>query len=622
MHRYARTMKNLTLLAAAITAGAAVTAVAGPAYHFDSTRYLFRAPGLEQAQRIELLAEVEGFLKQPASSLDTPAALSRWLRAYDSLSKRLNRHELYVYLRAEEDTKDHTNAEADDALEAAISKLDSDAQSRLTQVGAGRLHHDLASDASLEAYRYFIDSTVARTAHVTPCAATGTVLAAPVLDSLTASYKSLANHLQPLARSQPETGAAAFAARWNPYLENEGRFASLLIPVVRLYEGEARLQGFASAPAAAYSGDQLTAPEVNGALAAVRKSDGYGRYITVLAAAASRRLHVAPAALHAWDLDQADTYRPARVPFPDALRLILAAERPMGSEYAEQYARLFDPSSGRLEWCRADTCDRAGFSVGYAGVTSGLFYGSYTGDVNSIRAVAHEAGHAVHRELMAESQPLAVYNVGPKLIFESVAIFNGFLTLEHLYQTAHTPAERAYYLNRFLDDATFEVWGSAKETDLEQSMYAAAARGKLHDAADLDALTLQVFRRYMPAPSLDPRMRVYWAHDRLYFTDPNYDVNYLFAGLLALEYVHRFEGDPRGFARRYLAFLRNGFTDTPQALEKKFLGIDLDDPEGLVKDAAGLIGRRADVLARLYSVASGAPPTPHDDARGTRAGSL
>jgi len=116
-------------------------------------------------------------------------------------------------------------------------------------------------------------------------------------------------------------------------------------------------------------------------------------------------------------------------------------------------------------------------------------------------------------------------------------------------------------------------------------------------------------------------MRVYWAHDRLYFTDPNYDVNYLFAGLLALEYMHRFEGDPRGFARRYLAFLRNGFTDTPQALEKKFLGIDLDDPEGLVKDAAELIGRRAGILERLYSAASDAAPAPHDDARGTRAGS-
>ena len=621
-------MKSLILLAAAaaaITPGTpvrAATAGAGSVYHFDTTRYFFQAPAIEQARRIELLAKVDRFVEQPSSSVDTPAALSRWLEVHDSLSKRLNRHELYVYLRAEEDTKDHADAAADDVLEAAIAKLESAAQSMLTQVGARRLHHYLARDASLEGYRYFIDSTLTQTVHVSPCLPAGALLAAPALDSLTASYKALADHLQPPGRRQAETGAAGFAARWKPYLENEDRFASLLVPIVRLYDGEARLQGFEGAPAAAYSRDQLTTSEVNGALAAVRRSDGYERYIAVLSAAASRRLHLAPAALHAWDLDAADTFRPAPMSFPDALRLILASVRPMGAEYAAEFGRLFDPSSGRLEWCRTDTCDRAGFSVGYAGVTSGLFYGSYTGDVNSIRAVAHEAGHAVHRELMAENQPLAAYNVGPKFMFESFAIFNGLLALDHLYQTTHSAAARAYYLNRFLDEATFEVWGSAKETDLEQSMYAAAEGGKLHDAADLDALTLRVSRRYMPEPSLDPRMRAYWAHDRLYFTDPNYDVNYLFAGLLALEYMHRFELDPQGFARRYLAFLRNGFTDTPPALEKRFLGIDLDDPEGLVRDAAELIGRRADILQRLYSAGSDAAPAQHDGAGGTRAGLL
>ncbi|HEX5208970.1 MAG TPA: M3 family metallopeptidase [Steroidobacteraceae bacterium] len=625
-------MKSLILLSAAATALTAVTPVgafaaaagsdAGSGYHFDTKRYLFRAPADEQARRIELLAEVHGFLKQPASSLDTPPALARWLTAYDSLSKRLNRHDLYVYLRSEEDTNDHADAAADDTLQTAIAKLESTARSMLTQIGAGSLHRYLASDTSLGAYRYFIDSNVARTAHETPCAAAGALLTAPVLESLTGSYKSLADHLPPVAASQPSTGAAAFAARWKPYLENEDRFASLLVPILRLHEGEARLQGFEGAPAAAYSRDQLTTSEVNGALAAVRGSDGYERYIAVLVAAASRRLHVVPAALHAWDLDRADTYRPARVPFPDALRLILASEQPMGAAYAGQFARLFDPFSGRLEWCRAETCDRAGFSLGYAGVTSGLFYGSYTGDVNSVRALAHEAGHAVHRQLMAENQPLAVYNEGPKFIFESFAIFNGFLALDHLYRTARSPAARAYYLNRFLDDATFEVWGSARETDLEQSMYAAAERGKLHDAADLDALTLWVFRRYMPRPALDPRMRVYWAHDRLYFTDPNYDVNYLFAGLLALEYMRQFERDPKGFAPRYLALLRNGFSATPQELEKTFLGIDLEAPAALVKDAAQLIGRRADVLERLYAALNDALPAPRHDAPGTRAGSV
>lgn len=45
----------------------------------------------------------------------------------------------------------------------------------------------------------------------------------------------------------------------------------------------------------------------------------------------------------------------------------------------------------------------------------------------------------------------------------------------------------------------------------------------------------------------------------------------------------------------------NGFTDTPQMLERKFLGIDLDDADGLVGNAAAMISQRTAELSRLYS---------------------
>jgi oligoendopeptidase F len=593
-------MKGLMLLAAAATAAPASQ------YHFDSARYLYTAPRVEQARRFGLLAEVDAFAQQPASSLGSPAALARWLTSYDSLIKRLNRHDTYVYLRAEEDTNDHADAAADDALGSAIARMGSAAEHNLAQVGVERLKTYFAADAALAPYRSFVDSMLARAARLSPCATAGAALTRPALESLAGSYETLDNRVAAAAGTQGEAREAGFAARWNPYLRLEERFASLLIPIVGLREGEARLRGFPGAPAAAYFDDQLSPSEVTRTLQAVRESEGYRRYVAVLAAAASRRMHLAPAALHAWDLEQTDAYQPGRVAFPEALRLILAAEGAMGAEYAGQYARLFQPSSGRIEWCRSQACDRTGFSVGYAGLVSGVFYGSYGGDLDSMRAVAHEAGHAVHEELMAEHQPLAIYNTGPKFMSESFAIFNELLFLDHLYRTADGPAARAYYLRRFLDDATFQVWGSAKETALEESIYAAARRGKLHDAADLDALTLRILAAYTPQPAVDPRMRVYWAHDRLYFTDPFYDVNYLFAGLLALEYVRRLADEPTDFPGRYLALLDSGFTDTPRALEKKFLGISLDDPRRLVRDASDLIERRARVLESLYEAAESA----------------
>ena len=586
-------MKTLLFLAAAL--GTA------PGSQLDLTRY-FSTPAAEQAERSTLLAELVAFQKQPASALDSPAALSRWLAQYDSLSKDLNRHDTYVYLRAEEDSDDRADAKADEALGIAATRLDAAVQETLAEVGAEKLHVYLAADPRLAAYGYFVDSSLRKAAHTRPVVQADTLLATPALDSLSASYSELRRKaLATSPASKAATGKDAFDARWKPYLGDEDAFAALLVPIVSLHNGAGRLQGYADGVEAKYAQLSLTPAEVDAMLAAVGGSDADSRYVAVVAAEAARRLHRAPGELHAWDLDAADSYAPAPVPFPDVVPMILSAEQPMGAEYAGEFARLFDPASRRVDWCHTQKCDDTGFSVEIPGIPSGLYYGSYTGDTNSMRATAHEAGHAVHGEFKDQGQPLAVYSQGPNFMGESFAIFNEFLFLEHLYRTAATPAARAYYLKRFLDDATFQLWGSAQETDLEQAIYAGVQAGSLKNAADLDALTLKVLGRYTPAPALDPAMRVYWARDRLFYTDPLYDVNYLYAGLLALEYLHELEQDPKGFPARYVALLKNGFTDTPQALEKKFLGINMDDAQGLVKNASDMIAARALELQKLYA---------------------
>jgi oligoendopeptidase F len=393
---------------------------------------------------------------------------------------------------------------------------------------------------------------------------------------------------------------ATFEAKWLPFAQNEAAFAAVLIPIVRLHDGKARLEGYPGAAEAAYASADLSSAEVNDALAAIRRTDAAKHYDAVVAAAAAKRLSVPVADVHVWTLQTSDSYQPAAVAFPDAIPLILAAEQPLGVEYAEQYSRLFDPHADRVEWCHEAACDHAGFSIGYKGVESVLFYGSYSGDADSIRAVAHEAGHAAHRELMNEHQKLAVYNSGPNFMFESFAIFNELLLLDHLYRIAPTPEAKSYYLHQFLDDVVFNLYGSAQETDLEQSIYAGVRTDAVHGAADLDAMTLKVFARYRSGAALEPEMRDYWARDRLYFIDPLYDVNYLFAGLLAVQYLQQYEADPKGFSTRYVALLKNGFTDTSQALEKRFLSIDLNDPGPLVEAAAALIDRRTVELRTLY----------------------
>jgi oligoendopeptidase F len=579
---------------------ALAAALAASTYQVDLTHY-FPNPTAEQTDRAAVLRQTDAFVHTQTASLDSPQALLSWLTTLDRLSKALHRHDIYVYLRAERDSGDHADAAADTALGNALDRLDDAAARDLASIAPAKLASWFAASKALVPYRNFIAAERARAVHTSRNADAIALLAVPTLDSLAEAYKAL-RPATPASGDTESAAAKAFAATWAPYAKSESAFAALLIPIVHLQDGKAQLAGFSGAPEAAYFANGLTTTEVENTLAALRGSDAYRRYETVIANAAARRLKLPPSQLHPWDLTFADSYRPQPVPFAEALSRVIAAEQPMGREYADQFARLLDPANHRVEWCDTRTCDAAGFSLGFAGSVSSLFYGAYKGTTDNVRAVAHEAGHAVHRQFMNENQPLAVYNEGPHLLFESFAIFNGFLLEDHLVRTAVTPEARAYYLHRFLEDAVFNVYGSAKETALESAIYAGVRRSTLHNAAGLDALTLKIIAENTPAIMLAPEMKNYWAYNRLYFTDPLYDVNYLFAGLLALEYLKQFEEDPHGFAQRYVAFLKNGLTDTPRVLEKRFLAIDLDDAPRLATDAASLIDKRTTMLAALYKV--------------------
>lgn len=591
---------------AIVLAAALTTTTANGTYHMDLSRY-FASPAKEQSARVELMKRVNVFVKTPESAVRGATALRAWLVTYDDLTKALQRHDIYVYLRAEEDVNDHADAAADSALGEAIGRIDDTMMRVLAGTGAKALNAEMGKDASLARYRFFITTLLKQSAHDSQDAKAEALLADPALDSLEGSYKRLRPKVAGTSSGEVQTDAAAkaaFEAQWAPYAQRKEALSAILIPIVRLKNGVAKLHNFPDAPGRAYFDAGLSQNLVTKTLDAVRASDSDRRFETVIAQQAARRLNMPIGSMHAWDLALADSYHPAPTPFPDAVRDVLAAVKPMGAGYAGQYDALFSRHNHRVEWCHAETCDPGGFSVGFLGSTSGLFYGAYRGTTDNIRAVAHEAGHAVHRQFMSENQPLAVYNRGPHFLFESFAIFNGFLLEDYLYRTAVTPAQKAYYLHHFLVDATFNVYGSAKETDLEQSIYEGVENGTIHDAADLDALTLKVFARYMPPVALSPAMQTYWAHDTLYFTDPLYDVNYLFAGLLALDYLRQYEKDPAGFSQRYVALLKNGFTGTPQAMLKRFLNIDMTDVSGLVNNATSEIDWRKATLNRLYEDAA------------------
>ena len=542
-------MKRLAgLLVATLSLGVAPLLLGvAPAvqYQIDQTRY-FASPAAEVTSRATLTAKAGAFIASPTPR--SVRAMRLWLDEYNALLVGLERHDIYVYLRGEENDRDIADAQADDALGALEDRIAARVVDAAAQLGAATIGTWMKS-SKLVPYRYLLEDSLASARHRLGAAQSRAVDVAvtPLLDAAAQSYKRL----------RKSTDAIA-AAR----------------------NGVARLRGFSGAAQASYFDKALTVDSVERTLAAVAASPAHARYRSVAAAPKAE-------------------YSPPPLGISEAIPVILAAERPMGDEYAGAFAALLDPGNNRLEICTAEQCDKTGFSLGFLGTESAVYYGGLDGSVNAVRALAHESGHAVHRHFMAHNQPVAAYNRGPAFMFESFAIFNELLLLDHLYRTASSNSERAYYLDYFLKDVAFQVFGSAEETELESAIYRGVDDGTIRSAADLNALTVKIFARYDPASAQDPQTPLYWARDRLFFTDPLYDVNYLYAGLLALQYFADFERDPSGFSRGYVALLKNGFNDTPAALERRFLGIDLNDEPALVANAGSLIEKRTEQLQKL-----------------------
>jgi oligoendopeptidase F len=559
-------MGAVKVLVPVVAAALLVGATPAGAYFIDASHY-FQSAGAEARSRASVVAEANAFVASPTPS--TIAAMRRWLDEYDRLLQGIQRHDIYVDLQAEENQTDTSDAKADDALGALADRMRNRVVEAAQQLGAARIA-SLTQAPALAPYRYLLEDSLASGAHRLNATEARSVelTVTPVLDAAASSYKTL--------RKSSDSVAA-----------QQDAYAALLISIAAARNGVARLRGLRAAPEASYFDKSLSPASVERTLLAVRGSTAYERYRRVAA--------LAP--------------KPAFSPTPrsvaEAIPIILAAEAPMGKEYAGAFAALLDPENHRLEICMAAQCDATGFSLGFSGLDSAVYYGSYDGTVDAVRAIAHESGHAAHRHFMSENQPIAAYNQGPSFLFESFAIFNELLLLDHLYRTAPDDAQRAYYLNYFLKDATFQVFGSAQETALESAIYRGVDDGTIRSAADLNALTTKIFAEYDSGAADDPQIPLYWARDRLFFTDPLYDVNYLFAGLLALCYFSDFERNPDAFARAYLALLKNGFNDTPAALERRFLGIDLRDEPNLVATAAALIETRSALLAKLYSSEGG-----------------
>ncbi|HJQ37069.1 MAG TPA: hypothetical protein VKB93_08015 [Thermoanaerobaculia bacterium] len=351
-------------------------------------------------------------------------------------------------------------------------------------------------------------------------------------------------------------------------------YAFTLIQLVREANAAAKTGGYADAASAVYAQSQLTKADVTRLLEDVAAHVEQYKHYEAL------RANRPPA-------------ESPRFTFEDARALLPRALAPLGATYIAELQKLLDPANGRLDIAPGEHRRRGGFSKGFSNFPSVFYMQAFTGGYNDLRILTHESTHAVQRQLQASKGVPPVYLDGAKYLFEACAIFNELLLPEFLANQTSDPAQKRFFLEQFLGSKGIAVvFTAAAEAAIEQAVYDGVAAGTIRNADDLDALNARIAARYSSAP------RVQWTSIRLMYDDPFYDVNYVIAGLVALQLYAHSKRDPEHFFPGYLALLANGFTAPADELLRRFTGVDIRDPR-FVADALASVQSKIDELERL-----------------------
>jgi len=607
-------LANSTRLAANVAPEVAVA----QANSIDQTRF-FATPDIEQNELKQRIEEASSF---PAAPPQGPAQLLDYLKRAETLLAQLQRHDAYLNLRASRDMDDRADVDAGAQAGEAVRQLLGTVAKALRSLGDTAFAQDAMALPALKPYAYLLVLAAREESHQLPNDQQTIVdqLADPAQANLWTLYEQTLRST-PFAKVNTTTGGldvrkdsgvlsenpdrairqAAWERRWDGYASRADIYAGILLGVVRLTDRVARLQHFPDAPSMVYFSRNLDRKDVTAALAAIEAhADQLKNYQRL------RSQHVAAMAgiadVRSWDLLlPLPGFATPRMTLDQTRAAALSALAPLGLDYVEHFRALLDPANRRMD-VAAETGKRTngGFSVKAPGVPAGLFVESYgQGFLGESRVIIHEGGHAIHGQLMNEGGVSPFYTRGPNWMFEAIATLNEFLLYDHLYQKSVDPKAQAFYLEALIDDITFQLFGSAQEATLEQSIYDGVIDGHIKNAADLDALTLSIWTKYDIWPALEPQLAHTWITKQLMVQDPLYLVNYLYAGLLATKMFDMLKQDPASFQRHYAALLREGFHAPPEELLRGLFGRDLTQQQ-LVDDGMNILQQRISSLAAIY----------------------
>jgi len=591
-------------------------------YHIDFPRLFFATREEERAdyKRLEaMLDQLDAFRGEVSKS---PEDLLRALELNGQILTKQALHDAYLYVRYAVNTKDEASKRDDDALNAEVPGRTAAFDEALRALPGDRLANFARVEPRLEPYMFEIGATrrshpytlagaeEKRLAGVAPFVSGWqsdlyeTILGQtrfPTLDTPEGKMDVWKDRNRIALSTNRAVREAGFKQRWAAFGSQRDLYAFALLNTVRARNALSRAHHYEDFADEVFFGRYLTVAGMSNLLEEVAAhADVYKRYQRLRAEHARAIGHYGD--VNVWDVGAVSSGTPPQPRFSidDARELILRALKPLGPAYGAEMAQLLDPENGRLDIVPGENRLAAGGGVGFPGIPNVFYANGFNGTYKDLSVLIHEGGHVVHYQLMGANHVKPAYGAGPNYFSESFSILNELLLADYLNSHETDPARRLFFLEQFFEVKGMEVFRAAHDAALELAIYRGVDSGTIEDADGLDGVTERMDSQYSIWAGKHAELKGQWMAMRLMYEDPLYLSNYLLGGALALRYFQALHEDPQGFSVKYIALMRNGFTDTPERLLQSFLGIDFA-PSKLLADDLKVLSGKLDDLERLYA---------------------
>lgn len=280
--------------------------------------------------------------------------------------------------------------------------------------------------------------------------------------------------------------------------------------------------------------------------------------------------------LNMWDM-RVSLFKapPLHFSFEEAITMCIEALKPLGTEYVKILEKGL-----RGGW--VDKYENKGKR---SGAFSGGCYDSYpyilmnfTGTLNDVFTLAHEAGHSMHSYLARKNQP---YNLADYTLFtaEMASTVNERLLTEYLIKKYQGQPEQKVILANEIDAIRATYFRQTMFAEFELKIHQAVEKGEPLTPTALNQMYKKLNQQYHgPAVADDQHIQYEWARIPHFYY--NFYVYVYATGIAAAYYFSDQILKPKTgqqAAKKYLDFLSSGGNDFPLNQLKK-AGLDFTKP--------------------------------------------